>query len=184
MTNKVAWDEVAAYYLSIQPARSSFRDQNRELDRLKQLDRESLENLLKYEVHPTSSVRHVLLKEPAVTWSKRTLALGPLRMGPGAAYTDYCRTVSEDPERGTVEGFCTWLDSKPLSVLLAKDESITSFIPVRPIGADIGLLIVGDRDYRAAGQPLGDRILSGYHRAVVMYLLGRREACCYYATKD
>jgi hypothetical protein len=47
LTDEVAWKEVAAYYLSIRLARSSFRDQDRELDRLKQLDRGSLQYLMR-----------------------------------------------------------------------------------------------------------------------------------------
>jgi hypothetical protein len=182
-SSRVPWEEVAASYLSTRLSRSSFRDWHREFQKLREQSRGMLEHLLKYEVHCTSSVRHVLLKEPDVEWHDAELPLGPLRMGPGRGGTDFWKIVSGQTENQTVEEFCAWLDRQPLSGLLAMDESITSFIPTRPLPDHLRQIIVGDRDYRKTGQPLGDRILAGYHRAVILYLLRRRSVQCYYAVK-
>ena len=182
-SRRAPWEEVAASYLGTRLSRSSFRDWRREFEKLRHQGRDVLEHLLEYEVHCTSSVRHVLLKESDVEWYDAQLPLGPLRMGPGRAGTDFWGIVSNQTENQTVEEFCSWLDSRPLSQLLGMDESITSFIPTRQLPDHLQRIIVGDRDYRKHRQPEGNRILAGYHRAVILYLLGSRIVRCYYATK-
>ena len=163
MSDEVPWEKVAAYYLSVSLKRASFRDAQVELERLTKLDGKALKHLLKYEVHSTSSVRHIMLEGERVKWERRQLPLGALKIGPGAAHCDYRRVaVQWDDADRTVARFCEWFDAQPLSKLLSMDESITSFIPAGPIPEAMQVLIVGDRDYRKGTRPRMDRILSGY----------------------
>lgn len=180
---EVEWTDVAAFYLISYMRRSSFSDAESECDKLRHLEEDQLVRLLEGETHRGARVPRYLGRSNRYVWRDTEVPLGDLHMGPGAPWTD-CSDVVErigSKNHVSVEGFCEWLNSRSLADILSMDSSITSFIPQGRVPSFLRRVIVAEVDEKHSD--IRNRILDGYHRSVVLYLMGERNVRVYFACR-
>lgn len=176
---EVVWTEVAAFYLTCYMRQSSFGHPEREFNRLRHLDEEQLVRLLEGETHRGARVPRYLGRKNRYVWRHAEVPLAELHMGPGAPWTDYSDVVQRIGSKNhvSVGGFCEWLNSQSLAGILKMDSSITSFIPEGQVPHFFKRVIVAEVDEKHSD--IRNRLLDGYHRSVVLYLLGESNVRAY-----